>query len=187
MKIEDFVTVKNVMPVDFCEDFIENAKNGDWDKHKWTDNYEHKQEFSRDGAEELDIQFTDKEMHKKLNPFIDGAIHSYMNGLGDHGEMIADIVSKYSNPRLNRYSLGQGMAKHYDHIHSLFSDHEGVPVLSIVGLLNDNFKGGDFVIRGKKIKLKQGDILIMPSAFLYAHEVLPVKEGVRNSFVCWAY
>ena len=64
---------------------------------------------------------------------------------------------------------------------------KGIPILSIVGVLNDNYKGGDFLMRGKKIPFKTGDILIFPSTFLYPHVVKEVTEGTRYSFVAWAY
>ena len=52
---------------------------------------------------------------------------------------------------------------------------------------NDDYKGGDFILRDKKINLKTGDILIFPSLFIYTHEVTVITEGVRHSFVSWAY
>ena len=59
------------------------------------------------------------------------------------------------------------MKEHYDHIHSLFDGTDkGIPILSIVGLLNDNFTGGGFCVNGKDMKLKKGDIIIFPSNFL---------------------
>ena len=37
------------------------------------------------------------------------------------------------------------------------------------------------------IKLKEGDLLIFPSSFIYPHEVKPIKKGVRYSYVSWVY
>ena len=80
------------------------------------------------------------------------------------------------------------MRKHYDHIHSVFDgSRKGIPCLSFIGILNNNFTGGDFIIRNKKIKTKTGDIIIFPSCFLYPHEVTEVKKGVRYSFVSWGF
>ena len=80
------------------------------------------------------------------------------------------------------------MKAHYDHIYSLFDGKlRGVPILSFVGLLNDNYKGGEFMCRNKKIKLKRGDILMFPSNFMYPHEVKEVTKGIRYSFVGWAF
>jgi predicted 2-oxoglutarate/Fe(II)-dependent dioxygenase YbiX len=80
------------------------------------------------------------------------------------------------------------MREHYDHIHSLFDGKlKGIPILSIVGLLNDNYEGGEFLIRREQVKLARGDILIFPSNFMYPHEVKDITKGIRYSFVSWAF
>ena len=80
------------------------------------------------------------------------------------------------------------MREHHDHIHSLFDgQHKGIPVLSFIGILNDNYKGGDFIIRNKKIKTKTGDIIIFPSSFMFPHKVTEVTKGIRYSFVSWGF
>ena len=80
------------------------------------------------------------------------------------------------------------MRKHYDHIHSIFDGQmKGVPIVSIVANLNEDYKGGEFVCRDKKINLKTGDILMFPSNFMYPHKVKETTEGTRYSFVSWAF
>jgi predicted 2-oxoglutarate/Fe(II)-dependent dioxygenase YbiX len=81
------------------------------------------------------------------------------------------------------------MANHCDHIHSLFDGtHKGIPIISVIGVLNDNYKGGEFIMfDNMKIELKQGDVMLFPSNFLYPHRVEPVTEGTRYSFVSWAW
>ena len=81
------------------------------------------------------------------------------------------------------------MKKHWDQIHSMFSgEKKGVPILSIVGVLNDNYEGGDFIMfEDTKIELPTGSILIFPSTFMYPHKVTSITKGVRHSFVSWVY
>jgi predicted 2-oxoglutarate/Fe(II)-dependent dioxygenase YbiX len=81
------------------------------------------------------------------------------------------------------------MAEHCDHIHSLFDGEiKGIPTMSLVGLLNDNYQGGEFVMwQDTVIPLKQGDVMVFPSNFLYPHRVDPVTRGTRHSFVAWAW
>jgi len=95
----------------------------------------------------------------------------------------------YTIPRFNRYKKNKKMAEHCDHIHSMFDGHKkGIPILSIVGVLNENYEEGEFVMfKNKKIKLLTGDLLIFPSNFLYPHKVDPVKKGTRYSYVSWVY
>ena len=81
------------------------------------------------------------------------------------------------------------MKEHCDHIHTVFDGtRKGIPVLSIVGALNDNYEGGDFIMwETEKIKLPQGSIMIFPSNFMYPHKVTPVTSGTRYSYVSWTY
>ena len=63
-----------------------------------------------------------------------------------------------------------------------------MPKLSIVGNLNDDYKGGEFIMyEDKNIEMHTGDVIIFPSTFLYPHKVNEVKKGIRYSFVSWAW
>jgi hypothetical protein len=97
--------------------------------------------------------------------------------------------SSFSGARFNRYSVGAGMHAHVDHIYSLFlpAKERGIPVLSIVASLNENYGGGEFILRGKSTCLKAGEAIIFPSNFLFPHEVKPVIKGERLSYVSWAW
>lgn len=97
-----------------------------------------------------------------------------------------------SRIRLNRYVRNQLMKPHVDHITSAFDGtRRGVPVLSLVGLVNKAEEGGEFFMNfrngSKEYLTSNGELLIFPSSFLFEHEVRPVKEGVRDSFVSWTF
>jgi predicted 2-oxoglutarate/Fe(II)-dependent dioxygenase YbiX len=81
------------------------------------------------------------------------------------------------------------MQNHCDHIYSLFDGkRKGIPVLSIIGILNDDYDGGELImLEDKKIDTKKGDLLIFPSNFLYPHQITPVTKGVRYSYVSWVW
>jgi predicted 2-oxoglutarate/Fe(II)-dependent dioxygenase YbiX len=65
---------------------------------------------------------------------------------------------------------------------------KGVPVLTVLGALNDDYEGGELVMwNDTQIELTAGKIMIFPSNFLYPHEVKIVKEGIRYSFVSWVW
>tara|TARA_R110000803_G_scaffold127946_1_gene195322 strand:+ start:1201 stop:1761 length:561 start_codon:yes stop_codon:yes gene_type:complete len=186
MNALDFVTVENVMPIEFCKEFITQSNKEKWSKHKWTYDYNKSENATIDEKKEwCDVQYITPKLQDLLIPFTHEAIDIYSNKFMEDNMSV--LITKFSTPRLNRYQVGQGMSKHYDHIHSLFADNEGIPVLSLVGVFNDNYEGGNFVVRDKQISLKTGDILIMPSIFIYPHKVTKVTKGVRHSFVSWAY
>ena len=95
----------------------------------------------------------------------------------------------YTNLKFNKYSETKKMFLHCDHIHSMFDGNKkGIPILSVLGVLNDDYEGGEFIMFDDyEIKFKAGDLIIFPSVFLYPHLVKPVKKGTRYSFVSWVY
>ena len=98
-------------------------------------------------------------------------------------------ISGLSPLRFNKYDAGTEMRKHHDHIHTCFDGtKKGIPILTILGALNNNYKGGELIMFDDfKINLEEGDIILFPSIFLYPHEVKMITEGIRYSFVCWAW
>lgn len=95
----------------------------------------------------------------------------------------------YMQIRFNKYEVGTEMRNHCDHIHSLFDGmRKGVPILTILGILNEDFEGGELVMfDDEKLDVKTGDLLVFPSNFLFPHRVDPVTTGVRYSFVSWSW
>ena len=91
--------------------------------------------------------------------------------------------------RLNRYSPGTEMHYHDDRLQLTINGvYKGQPTLSVVGLLNDDYTGGDFVMFDDyKVKLSTGDVMIFPSSFMYPHKVTKITNGTRFSFVSWAW
>jgi len=91
--------------------------------------------------------------------------------------------------RFNKYEVGTRMRQHMDNITTIFDGtRKGSPTLTVLGMLNEEYEGGEFVImEDLVIPFKRGDIVIFPSNFLYPHEVLPVTKGTRYSFVSWTY
>ena len=95
----------------------------------------------------------------------------------------------YSEVRFNRYRTDTQMKLHCDHIHSMFDgQRKGIPSLTILGGLNNDYKGGELVFfEDSIIPLKEGEIMIFPSCFLYPHRVDLVTKGTRYSYVSWAW
>lgn len=182
-KLIDFVHIKNsIFTPSECEFIIANTDN--YTKHSWF-SY-HKLEDSPSPDTEFmrsnNINFNGRLL---LLPKLYNIVDDYIGQLKNSTWYYSGI----STPAINKYDTNTQMLSHVDHIHSLFTgDKKGIPILSIIGLLNDNFSGGEFVFWDDYIvNLKQGDILIFPSIFLYEHRVNPIIEGTRYSFVSWVY
>ena len=181
--------IPNFLDKKFCNDVIVNIENLNWQQHMFNYFDVEKNEFREknvSGEQELDIVNTNSELTeiimKKLWFEMDNYIKYYNFKWFDGWQ-------GYTNIRFNRYEKNKKMAEHCDHIQSIFDGTiKGIPILSMLCILNDNYKGGEFIMfENKVIKLKQGDLLIFPSNFLFPHKVEPVLEGIRYSFISWVY
>jgi len=196
MKALDFIGVFNVIPPTSCSSILKKFKKVKYIPHTWT-NRQGKGMGSRESVkEELDNYWMVEEEMKLLLPYVTEAVSRYRNNifsLYPHLNIYkapdaSRLIHKLHTFRLNRYKKGTNMAPHVDNITSIFDGKEkGVPILSIVGILNENYKGGEFIVCGQKTVLKTGDIIIFPSNFMFPHEVKPITQGTRYSFITWGY
>jgi len=187
--VDDYLMTQNLIPTQLCRSLIRESSLPErkWSKHTWYDNargaYGSMPEKELDVIESTHIQF------KSLFKYLEIAIQNYQKKNSIlKGKENASWIKHISRVRFNRYKVGTRMRAHRDHIHSLFDGIlKGIPILSFVGLLNDNYAGGAFMCREKEIKLRRGDILLFPSNFMYPHEVEEITKGIRYSFVSWAF
>jgi len=186
-QIEDYIIVKNTIPLEICQSLIDECNKKEWKKHTWNDYAAGT--FTSESTKELDVMPCTQEQQDKITPHLVKALEDYQIKYSTEGEKTyGPWLSKFSPIRFNKYVIGTTMRKHYDHIHSLFDGKmKGVPIISIVAQLNEDYEGAEFYCRGRKIELKTGDILLFPSNFMYPHEVKETKKGVRYSFVSWAF
>jgi len=177
----DFVEVykKSLSPAQ-C-DFIVSNHKGQWNKHTWAD---------YDNIIDTRLLENEFEVTYAKNPQVLIMLRTAMyKNIEAYMVKYKFYTRNFTNPRINRYDVGKSIENHYDHITSIFSGKEkGIPIISIVGLLNDNFQGGKFYFwNDLEINIEKGDILIFPSIFIYEHSVSTVTSGERWSFVSWAY
>ena len=185
--IEDYIYVKNYIPTEVCEALIDECNKKEWRKHTWN-NYA-SGTSSSEPTKELDVMSCTQEQQNKITPYLVKALDDYQTKHTWPGDKTrGPWLTKFSPIRFNKYEVGTMMRIHYDHIHSIFDGKmKGVPLVSIVANLNENYEGSEFYCRGKEIKLKTGDILLFPSNFMYPHEVKEATKGTRYSFVSWAF
>ena len=190
MNLKDYILhLDNWIPQNIIDQSIkELSDNNTWQRHFYT-NPKTFEKKSKNADKELDVCYGNNLTYlKQLYDLIWKALEKYIviEKLG--GETF-NSWRGFSKIRFNRYNKNQIMSKHCDHIQSLFTGNiRGIPILSIVGVLNDNYEGGEFIMFDDyEIKFKAGDLIIFPSIFLYPHLVKPVKKGTRYSFVSWCY
>jgi hypothetical protein len=175
----------NVLNKNLCDSITNSLDKNNFFKHTFYDPVKNLN-YDRMGDKELSVSFQPVQNIEIINNIVKELIIMYCKGLNFQW---FDGINKFTNIRFNRYEKNNLMDLHCDHIHDIFDGiNKGVPILSILGLLNSDFKGGEFIMFDNyNLKLKKGDILIFPSNFLYPHKVKEIKKGIRYSFISWAY
>ena len=183
----DYVKVyENHIDQDTCKRAVENLEKINWREHQFyqsgSDNY-----VSYDHELSVSHEYIPEKTH--INKQVWYAIERYI--LKDF-ESFSDWFggwNGYSEIRFNRYDPTTQMKLHCDHIHSMFDgQRKGIPTLTVLGALNDDYEGGELLMFGdKRIELPSGAVVVFPSNFMYPHEVKPVKSGIRYSYVSWSW
>ncbi|AIX24494.1 ferrochelatase [Synechococcus phage ACG-2014g] len=177
MNFLDYVSLYDIEDDAFCDSVVSEYSTWEWETHQWGHEYDSECHYEDDSAENL---FPVKESNLLYN--ICDTVFS------DYSRKFEIGLVNFAVPKYARYNTGSFLRVHYDHAKDLFDGKErGIPICTLVGLLNDDFEGGDFYLRNEDMELEKGHILIFPSIFLYPHEVKKVTKGVRNSFVSWAW
>jgi hypothetical protein len=188
-KLSDFIFVKNLIPLETCQAVINQTKDLEWNTHTWYNQTENKSVSHSE--KELEVLYPEHNISHLLMEYV-------LTGFKEFRTMcqplspstdFSKIVSQCCGIRLNRYNVNTLMRQHFDHIHSLFDGaQKGVPVLSAIGVLNDDYEGGKLTFfNDYEVNVSTGDIVIFPSSFLYPHKVTEVLSGTRYSLVSWGW
>ena len=191
-KLDECIYIaEKIIPADLCDAVVQNIETREWEPHSWYNNVT-KVRSSKE-TKELDVQPATPELQKVLGDFVVEAGRQYnQNYAYQHPSCVkitGQIMTQFSPIRFNRYSPGQIMRQHHDHIHDIFDgQNKGVPVLSFILNFNDDYEGADlFFWEDTVVKLGKGDICMFPSNFLFPHGVTEVTKGKRYSGVCWGW
>jgi len=188
--LNHYVKSYKIISDEKCKEIIKNIENLAWQQHEFYD-VETGTSEPKSGERELDVAVLPITMETyQIREFVMQSIwDAYKNYTDDFNFNWWKSWQGFTEVRFNRYKETRIMAEHCDHIHSIFDgERKGIPIMTALGLLNDDFQGGEFVMFGDTVTpFKAGEIKIFPSCFLYPHRIDPVTSGTRYSFVSWAW
>ena len=178
MTLNDYVGKYRLFDADDCPDIITYLeKHCEWEPHKWYS------QMDDDKVSKGDFVVThNPHMSKQFQSIIQQRLIDYAK------DYMGEFPQQFFNtfPRFNKYCVGEGIEEHVDHIHAIFESRPaGIPIISLVGCLNDDYEGGVFHLCDKPVDIKAGEFIVFPSVFLYPHYVTPVTKGTRYSWVSW--
>jgi len=108
-----------------------------------------------------------------------------LNVLSNYQKIHKVVCKRYTDFRINRYSSGGFMSEHIDNIHHSHGQQYGYPHLSVLLFLNEDYKGGEFVVADNEYKTSKGSAIIFPSNFMFPHKVNKIECGTRWSVISW--
>jgi hypothetical protein len=175
---------QKVVPQNICDQTILDLETIEWNSHTF---YDSNKNLYYSNANEPKFTYEGISTTKEIMNVAWKQIEQYV--LKDFNFSWWNSWQGFNLIKFNKYDSGTTMTEHCDHIHDMFDGtRKGIPILTVVGLLNSNFSGGEFVIlEDNIIELTPGDIIIFPSVFLFPHKVNPINSGVRYSFVSWVW
>lgn len=185
--LTDYVKVyENHLSKDLCKSAVENLANINWREHTFYLSAEDKH-ISYD--HELSVSHETIPEKQEINKQVWFAIERYILKDFKSFKPWFSGWDGYSEIRFNRYDPTTQMKLHCDHIQSMFDGQiKGIPILTILGSLNDDYEGGELLMFGDhRIHLPAGAVVVFPSNFMFPHEVKPVKSGIRYSYVSWTW
>ena len=185
--LKDYVMRIPVLSEGLCQSVVSELKKQEWTDHTFSD-YDGNKTYKKQSE-------TCKTIHKGTSVdsiIMDSLYEPIKHYLTKLGQPYFKSWAGYTSVKYNKYETGKSMQKHIDHIHDIFQNDieipKGIPTLSIIGVLNNDFGGGAIeMFEDTQYNLKTGELLIFPSIFLYPHKVCEVTKGTRYSFVSWVY
>ena len=100
--IENYIYVKNHIPVELCKALIDECNKKEWKKHTWN-NYA-TGTFESEPTKELDVMPCTKEQQKKITPYLIEALGRYQIKVSVPGEKTEGaFLTKFSPIRFNKY------------------------------------------------------------------------------------
>lgn len=194
--IDHYIYQEKSIPDSICDYARKELDQINWNKHQWG-SINHNA-TANTSIENIDDSKLSKEpdvcycqsLDSILKTFVSETAKRYEKKYSDNSHNnTSQFIFSLSEIRFNRYHIDQKMERHFDHIKSLFDgNNRGIPAVSFVGFLNDDYEGGELVFWNEyKIKPKKGEVVCFPSNFMYQHHVNPVISGVRDTFVFWGW
>lgn len=186
LDLKDYIfIIDDFLDKEFCKKIVKKISKLDWLKHSYTGgSIDIGHSYDNDLSVLFHAQMEERYIIEEKLKF---AYRRYIDKLNFPWYRHDSI--NYTKVRFNRYDMSTEMRKHCDHIVSIWEGGDkGVPVLSFLGILNDNYEGGEFIMFDDyKLDLKAGSLVVFPSNFLFPHRVNSITKGTRYSYVSWGW
>ncbi len=187
MNVMDYVKIyDNFIDPKICKKIISKLKKADWQKHSF---YAYSNDSTKSHNDDFYVSTGLDDVRFQIMNNMKSVVEQYIKVEMKDCDQWFNSFHGFTHLRWNKYTKDTNMKLHCDHIHSMFDGRiKGIPTLSILGAINDDYEGGELVFwESETIQLKAGEIMIFPSNFMYPHKVNTITKGTRYSYVSWVW
>jgi|TARA_B100001094_G_scaffold37064_1_gene31253 predicted 2-oxoglutarate/Fe(II)-dependent dioxygenase YbiX len=187
--LKDHIFEYDLLSDQECDQIVSLLDSREWGEFSWYQDFE---QVDIDKESNMKSTVTAPEAVNIIQPHINdelfNAFHEKYNYYDvEDNQTGGSFWEACSGIKFNKYDVGDYLSPHYDHIRDFFEGQfRGIPVTSVVGVLNDDFEGGEFRFwKEHTVNIKKGSVLVFPALYLFPHEVMPVTKGTRYSWIQW--
>jgi hypothetical protein len=184
--LKNYIRTFDVLSFQDVDDVLKGLELSVWKKHSYrVSGYQVDDRNTFANSEEFDIAWEFPHSNLLMSKIWD-ALKLYVESVNLSW---FNTWNGFTPVRINKYIKDTFMDLHCDHIHDIFDgQRKGIPILSVLGVLKDDCKGGELVFFNEvEYKIPAGSIIVFPSSFLYPHKVNKIISGERISFVSWVW
>ena len=187
--LKDHIFEYDLLSDQECDQIVSLLDSREWGEFSWYQDFE---QVDIDKESNMKSTVTAPEAVDIIQPHVNDELFNAFHEKYNYHDVEDDQTSgsfweACSGIKFNKYDVGDYLSPHYDHIRDFFEGQfRGIPVTSVVGVLNDDFEGGEFRFwKEHTVNIKKGSVLVFPALYLFPHEVMPVTKGTRYSWIQW--
>ena len=187
--LKDHIFEYDLLSDQECDQIVSLLDSREWGEFSWYQDFE---QVDIDKNSNMKSTVTAPEAVDIIQPHVNDELFSAFHEKYNYYDIEDDQTGgsfweACSGIKFNKYDVGDYLSPHYDHIRDFFQGQfRGIPVTSVVGVLNDDFEGGEFRFwKEHTVNIKKGSVLVFPALYLFPHEVTPVTKGIRYSWIQW--
>tara|TARA_A200000159_G_scaffold38819_1_gene35167 strand:- start:6683 stop:7270 length:588 start_codon:yes stop_codon:yes gene_type:complete len=187
--LKDHIFEYDLLSDQECDQIVSLLDSREWGEFSWYQDFE---QVDIDKNSNMKSTVTAPEAVDIIQPHVNDELFSAFHEKYNYYDIEDDQTGgsfweACSGIKFNKYDVGDYLSPHYDHIRDFFQGQfRGIPVTSVVGVLNDDFEGGEFRFwKEHTVNIKKGSVLVFPALYLFPHEVTPVTKGTRYSWIQW--
>lgn len=182
-ELKEYIKIyENIVPNNLCDEILNEYEMDDWDDAVVGNDFTVNKKARNCKIIPISLQNVISKNYQKRKNLDDLLFKCAENAIKQYNQDFKNLkISADSGYDLLKYEIGGYYCQHTD------SFEKQQRSISCSFCLNDDYEGGEFAFfdRNCIFKPKKGSVIMFPSNFMFPHEIMPIKSGVRYSIITW--